>query len=123
MRYLTNEQLRSNLSLGRSAEQLLQPKKYDTYVKLRWIAIDRNRDSTYTTRYMECFDDGNENFTDIYEFSSVHPDEPEVLNTFDAIEEALEFVTTTYGAQPGKFVTAGMIQEEYRDYLNSDNSL
>src|ERR1700749_3204246 len=98
MKYLMNEQLRTNLSLGKSVEQWLPPKQYDNYLALRWITIDKNRDLTYTTRYSECFDDGDESFVDIGEFSPIDPDEPEELNTFDSFDKALHFVVVAYNA-------------------------
>ena len=123
MRYLMNEQLIPNLSLGKSVEQWLSPKQYDNCIVLRWVTIEKNRDATYTTSYAEYFDDGDEDFTDVYEFSYVNPDEPEVLNTFDSVDEALHFVAATYNASSNKFVTAGMIQDEYKDYLKSRNKV
>lgn len=38
---------------------------------------------------------------------------------FESITEALEFAMKTYQASETEFVTAGMIQEEYLDYLRS----
>jgi len=119
MKYLMNEQLRANLSVGKAVEQWLSPRQHENYVALRYLTIYKERNGTYSTSYIECFDDGDENFIDIGEFSALHPDEPAVLNTFDAIGEALQFVLDTYNATMDKFVAAGMIQEEYRDYLKS----
>jgi GH15 family glucan-1,4-alpha-glucosidase len=119
MRYLMYEQIRANLSLGKAVEQWLLPKQFDNYTALRWVTIEKNRDSTYTARYAECFDDGDENFTDVYAFSFLNPDEPEVVNNFDSIDEALQFASDTYSTRSDKFVTAGMIQDEYKDYLKS----
>jgi hypothetical protein len=114
-----NEQLRSNLSLGKSVEQWLMPETFDTYTLLKWITIERNKDFTYSTSYTEVFDDGDENFTDIYAFSYADPDEPAVLNTFGSYDEALDFVTEAYHAALDKFVTPGMLQDEYKDYLKT----
>lgn len=113
------EQLRDNLSLGRSVEQWLGPAIFPDYVTLRTLTISKERDSTYTTSYVEYFDDGHEDFTDIDAFSYLHPDEPELLNNFDTVDEALQFVLTSYNATPDKFVNTGMLQDEYRDYLKT----
>ncbi|TFF35043.1 hypothetical protein [Mucilaginibacter psychrotolerans] len=117
MRYLTSEQLSANLSLGKSVEQWLAPKEEDTYVVLRWLRIDKEKDLTYTTCYIECFDEGDEQFADIYEFSPIDPDEPEVLNNFASADEAILFVKDAYAASLDKFVNAGLIQDEYRNFI------
>ena len=57
----------------------------------------------------------------MYAFSYLHPDEPELLNNFDSVEEALQFALTNYNAKPDKFVNPGMIEDEYRDYLKTRN--
>jgi len=49
----------------------------------------------------------------------VDPDEPfGVINTFSSISDALAFASLTYNATEDKYVSSGMIQEEYRVYLN-----
>ena len=123
MRYLKIEQLKTNLSLGRSVEQLLPFEKRDDYVILKWLSIDKQRDLTYDTNYFECFDDGDEDFIDIVEFSYLNPDEPFITNNFETIDEALDFVVNTYSASLEKFVTGGgMIAEDYKDYLKTRKS-
>lgn len=118
-RYLTEEQLKSNLALGFAVEQWLSYYQEEDYVVIRWLRIDKERDQRYTVAYFECFDEGNADFLDIYEFSALNPDEPYgVLTQFDNSEEALRFSETAYEASIGRYVSAGMIQEEYRDYLH-----
>jgi len=119
MRYLIYEQIRANLSIGKPVEQWLPPKVHPNYVELRTLTINKERDSSYTTSYIEYFDDGNDNFTDIYAFTFRNPDEPEVSNNFDSIDEALQFALGNYNATPDKFVNAGMLQDEYKDYLKT----
>ncbi|WP_316812580.1 hypothetical protein [Pedobacter heparinus] len=117
-RYLLPEQLKSNLRLGKSVEQWLGHQQEDGYVILKYIAIEKERNGEYSLLYMEHIDEGNESFLDIYDFSYVDPDEPAVINLFDSVEEVLDFALNTYGASLDKYVSAGMIQEEYADYLN-----
>ena len=119
-RYLNEEQLKTNLSLGKVVEQWLGSKKEEDYVTLRWLSIEKERNGNYTVAFIECFDDRNSEFTDIYEFSSLDPDEPEgVLNTFVTADDALNFATSNYSASNSKYVSLGMIQEEYKKYLKS----
>jgi len=115
---LTKEQLTSNLRLGKSIEQWLSYIKENDYAIINWLRIDKEKDDMYSVSYFEVFDEGSEEFIDIYEFSKLDPDEPYgIINTFNSVEESLEFATRTYGASIDKFVSGGMIQEEYRDYL------
>jgi hypothetical protein len=118
--YLTEEQLKSNLSLGIAVEQWLGIYKEADYIIIRWLRIDQERDKNYTVAYFECFDEGNEGFLDIYEFSPLNPDELYgVLSEFNNFNDALKFAETLYESSNSKYVSAGMIQKEYSDYLNN----
>ena len=122
MIYLQNEQLRTNLSLGKTVEQWLGYKREEDYIILRWISIEKENSDEYSVAYIESFDEGSDDFLDIYEFSALDPDEPlGVINTFSTIDEALDFSLNEYGAKIERFVSTGMIQEEYRTYLNERN--
>ena len=59
MRYLEKDQLTTNLSLGKSVEQWLSFESKEGYTILRWLRINKERDSKYTVNFTECFDDGN----------------------------------------------------------------
>lgn len=54
--------------------------------------------------FTESLDEGNEDFTDIYDFSCLDPDEPAVITTFDSVKEALDFCTVNYHASNDKYV-------------------
>ena len=87
------------------------------------MRIDRNKDGIYTVAYFETFDDGSEDFLDVYEFETVDPDlEYGLKDSFQTYDEALEFSRQRYHCNNEKYVTAGMIQEEYRLYLLSRGS-
>lgn len=119
MIYLQNEQLRTNLSLGRTVQQWLGYKQKDGYIVLRWISIEKESSDEYSVAYIESFDEGSEDFLDIYEFSTLDPDEQlGVVTTFSTVNEAISFSLDEYNAKIDRFVSAGMIQEEYRTYLN-----
>jgi len=120
MIYLQNEQLRTNLSLGRTVEQWLGYKQEDDYIVLRWISIEKESSDEYSVAYIESFDEGSEDFLDIYEFSTLDPDEPlGIVTTFSTIDEAISFSLDEYGAKMDNFVSAGMIEAEYLNYLNN----
>jgi hypothetical protein len=117
MKYLLPEQLKTHLSLGKPIEQWLSHQKHDDYTILKWLRVDKEKNGTYSVSYTECFDEEDSNFLDIYKFASLDPDEPFIINSFGTINEALTFAADNYQASEGKFVSAGMIQEEYKDYL------
>lgn len=118
-RYLIPEQLKTNLSLGKAVEQWLGHQQGDGYVILKYIAVEKERNGEYSLLYIEHIDEGNKDFLDIYDFSYINPDEPAVINAFDSIEETLDFALNTYGASPDQYVPAGMIQDDYANYLNN----
>ncbi|ULT23506.1 hypothetical protein KUH03_30695 [Sphingobacterium sp. E70] len=114
-KYLAADQIRARLRLGKSVEQWLGVVQETDYTILRWLSIDKESDESYSVAYFESFDEGNEEFLDIYAFSLVDPDEPfGAIDTFSSITEALEFAEVTYKASPLKYTAAGMIQEEYK---------
>lgn len=117
--YLNEDQVRSRLNLGKPVEQWLGISDEVEYTVLKWLRIDKERNNTFTIAYFECLDDGNEEFADIYEFSTLDPDEPfGLLKEFDSVDDALTFSIDTYQASFIKFVSGGMIQDEYLGYLN-----
>jgi len=72
--YLTEDQLKS-IRFGRSVQQWLGSVEEDDYTILKWLRIDKERDGNFSVTYFESFDEGSEEFLDIYEFSIVDPDE------------------------------------------------
>jgi hypothetical protein len=118
--YLSQEQLIGNLRLGKSAEQWLSYVAINDFFVLKWLSIDREKTGGYSIAYFEVFDEGDSGFVDIYEFSTVEPDDiGGVINSFSTVDEALQFTVVNYSASLSKFVSAGMIQEEYLKYLGS----
>lgn len=119
VQYLKDDQIRARLRLGKSVEQWLGVVQEADYTILKWLSIDMESDESFSVAYFESFDEGNEDFLDIYAFSLADPDEPSgLIHTFYSIADALEFAAVTYKASPNKYISAGMIQEEYRDYIN-----
>ena len=120
IKYLTREQLMSNLLLGKSVEQWLTYEKESDYTILKWVRIDKEKSLKYSVSYFESFDEGNEGFLDIYEFSLLDPDEPfGVISVFESVEDALSFAETKHSVSIDRFVPAGGIQDEYQNYLNT----
>jgi len=120
MKYLIFDQAQTHLKLGKTIEQWIGAEEKDDYVILKWVTISREKDNLYIVGYTECFDEGNEDFIDIYAFSAVDPDEPfGIFNQFSSALEAIEFSLNKYGLSKDRFLNSGMIQEEYLSYLKS----
>ncbi len=124
MKYLQIDQLKTNLSLGKIVEQWIGHIIEKDYTVLKWIRIEKENDGEFSVVYIECFDEGDEDFVDIYDFSEIDPDVPYgVTNTFITIDRAIEFSIREYGAFINKFVNSGMIQDEYLAYLNTQKTI
>lgn len=79
--------------------------------------MERPAATTYVL-YQESFDDGDEEFCNIVEFSLVNPDADEEIS-FDSAEDAVSFATEQHGASIDNFVAGSMIVEEYARYLET----
>lgn len=120
MRYLNSQQLLTNLQLGKSVEQWLGYEKRVDYTILKWLRIDKEKSGEYSVTYFKMFDEGDEDFLDIYEFHTVDADEPYgIITTFKNVKDTLAFSTEKYKCKDDKYVNAGVIQEEYNDYLKA----
>lgn len=115
---LSDTQLKENLKLGKPLEQWISSQKKEDYIIIKWLRLDKEKGNTFNVAYFEVFDEGNENYLDIYEFSPLDPDYPYgIIDMFDSVESAIDFAVNSYGASLDKFVSAGIIQEEYLNYL------
>jgi hypothetical protein len=119
--YLLKEQLISALSLGKPVEQWLKVNRDNAgYTIITWLRIDKEKNGTFSVSYFEIFDEGDEGFLDIYEFSPLNPDEPfGVIENFPEYDQALSYSYKKHNAKLDKFVSAGVIQEEYKNYLKT----
>jgi hypothetical protein len=120
-RYLSPLELTSRVRLGKEVHQWLCRSEEADYTVLRWLYISKDKQQ-YTVNYIESFDDGSEEWTDVTEFSHLDPDE-EVEHSFTSVEEAVEFAIQTYAASSERFLPGGMLHTEYLDYWRSKNSL
>jgi hypothetical protein len=117
-RYLTPADLRQWLENGRAVEQWLDTRIDGSDRLIKWLRIHKDRRGGYEVTRFEVYDQGNESFIDIYEFSSYEPDEPfGSSQKFEDWEQALEYAVTEGGANPNRFVSDGVIQNEYADFI------
>jgi len=116
--YLTKEQLKAKLGLGKAVEQWLGHYESDGETILKWVRIYLEKEE-FNVLYIECYDQGSIDNLDISDFTVVDPDEPYgLLDTFYSLDEAIDFSINKYDAAIDKFLNNGMIKE-YFSYLNS----
>lgn len=118
--YLTQDQLESSLNVGKKIEQWLGSYENGGETTLRWVRIYPENKDEYNVMYVECYDQGNLEFLDVYAFTVIDPDEPYgIISTFSSMEEAIAFTIDQYDALKDHFVGDGKIQEEYLNYMNN----
>lgn len=86
-----------------------------------FLRIEREGSDAWTVRVSEVFDDGQEDFIDIYAFGYPDPDVPfVVVRSFQSVEAALAYAVQDLSASLDRFVNAGVIQDEYKDRYHPD---
>jgi hypothetical protein len=116
MRHIQRNDLTTYLIAGRSIEQLLPSGLVGGLATVRFLRIDRERSGKFSVAKFESFDEGAPNFLDIYEFSDIDPDLPYgEVTSFDDPVISIEYACNEYGASIDNFVSAGMIQDEYKE--------
>jgi hypothetical protein len=119
---LLEVQAKTRLSLGKSIAQFLSRQDEADYAVLKWLTISKGGDyKSYSIYYSEVIEEEEGGLLDIVELTPVDPDDSPIINEFDAIEEALDFATATYGASRHKYVAESMVSEQYTSYLKERN--
>ncbi len=116
--YLSPQELIARVHLGKEVEQWLSHYNEADYTVIRWISTAKE-EGQFGVTYFESFDEGDEEFHDVHEFSVIDPeDEPYgTTHLFDSVEAAVAFAIENYGASAEKFVASGMIYQEYAKHL------
>ena len=121
-RYLIEPHIKSALSRGKRVEQFLGPRESDGLACVQY-AVMSSRGAEFRIDVYEVEDVGSEDFLDIYEFPSSDPDgDPVVSIAADSLGAALDQASRQVAADPGRWVNAGVIQDEYQDYLSAPAS-
>jgi len=115
--YLAKSELLARIRLGKEVTQWLGHVDEADYTIIKWLAVGRTGNQYYVF-YNESFDEGDEHFLDVGEFTSVDPDAEEETS-FDSAEDAVSFAIEQRGASIDKFVTGSMLDEEYAKYLKA----
>lgn len=120
--YLSRLELQARLHIGKGAEQWLGHTDAGDYTAIQWLYLAQEDRCRYSVTYMESFDEGDEDWHQVPEFSLLDPDAEE-SKAFDSVEEVVAYAVQTYGASPDRFVPGGMLAEEYARYWQSKNAL
>ena len=117
-RHLTPEEAADALRRGRQVEQLLASEPHGGRATVRWLTISPRRGGAYDVIVHHVYDDGDEDFVDVAEFSPVDDDEgigegADLAQENDP-EAALE-AATAHGASPDRWVNAFVVGDEYAD--------
>jgi hypothetical protein len=115
--YLTKPELLARIRLGKEVAQWLGHVDEADYTIIKWLTIGKTSNQ-FSIFYQESFDDGDEYFGDIVEFTLVDPDAEEEI-FFDSAEDAVNFAIEQRGACIDKFVASSMINEEYARYAKA----
>lgn len=126
-RHLTTAAAVAALRRGASIEQFLGGAPVGAQRVVRWLTIVRLDQAHYQLRLHEVEDIGNPEFLDVTEFPPVAEDEyigeGRVLAVQASPEEALAFAEARAGTTPDRWVNAGMVCDEYGDYLSEGRDL
>jgi adenylate kinase family enzyme len=117
--YLILPYVRSALNRGDPVEQFLGGFEDGGEPAIRWIELRQEEDAVVLSLY-EVYDEGGEDWLDVYEFQPVgDPDEFGLAaeHRLSTLDEAIALAVERYGASPDRFVNGSMVQDEYRDYL------
>jgi len=117
-RYLNSFELTARLHIGKEVEQWLGHVEETDYTVIKWLYIAKETPQRYVVCYVESFDEGDEEWHQVAEFSLLDPDK-EVTHYFASVEEALTFASQTYGASIERFIPGGMMSAEYASYWHS----
>jgi hypothetical protein len=116
--YLSPQELIARVHLGKEVEQWLSHYNEADYTIIRWISVAK-KEGQFGVTYFESFDEGDEEFYDVHEFSVIDPEDEPYGTTylFDSVEATVAFAIENYGASAEQFVASGMIYQEYAKHL------
>jgi hypothetical protein len=120
MRYLSKSEAVRLANANRAIEQFLSPKEEAGVRVLSWVCIEKEREGGFLVSRFDVFDEGNLEHLDLYSFSFVDPDSPcEEVRGLETASSAVDVAVARFGANADKFVNAGVIQDEYADFLRA----
>lgn len=120
-RYLTESFIHSAISRGREVDQFLGGFSHEGQPAIRFVEM-RAAESGIVLSLYEKYDP-REEWYDVVSFGDldeVEQGEAAAEHHCESVADALVLAETLYGARPDRWVNAGILDDEYRDYLTSD---
>ncbi len=115
-RYLAIEEAKSAIKRGKEVEVFLGGCVKTGQKCIRWASFGLN-DNNYIGKVWESFDEGEENFLDVYSFSPASGEWDVPVN--QAASSEFEEVLKELGCPSDKLVNYGVVQDEYAEHLLS----
>ena len=118
-KYLNKQELKTILNLGKTVEVFLGRIHEDPQI-LTHLAVSKTDNNNLKVVIIDSYDEGNSEFTDIYEFSFVNPDMDFETHNFEDIDKTIDFIKAKFKLNEIKFINEGICQDEYVELLNSE---
>jgi hypothetical protein len=116
-RYLTPQQVHMQLHAGRNVEYWLGASGTGESTTIRFAVLQRESADEYSVTVWHKWDNGDEDWVDVYNFYDRNSEAEPYRATFETSEAAVAHAVEKLGANPEKFVGSGLIQDEYEDYV------
>ena len=116
-RYLTLQEAQQALRRGKSVGIFLGGFECNSEKCIRWASFNGN-ESEFIGRLWESYDQGSDNYIDIYTFDSPSGEYDEPVKVVHS--SSLENAANKLGISELNFVNQGVIQDEYLSYLESN---
>jgi len=120
-RYLIKEEIITLLNLGKPVEAFLGRLSDDEEI-LTWISLEKSKENQIVLNINEVYDEGSLDYLDIYDFSFVDSDMDFETLEFADLENAIEFIKDRFKFTECKFLTKGVIQDEYKKLLLTEGA-
>lgn len=116
--FLAPSMIGARLRAGEEVEQWLGPAKVGSGIVLRFVTLSPRGDGHVVT-LREHHDIGDDEWLDVYAFTSYRDDGEEPTAELGSAEEAIAYAIAQHGASADRFVAAGGMKSEYAAYLAS----
>jgi hypothetical protein len=115
-RYLTAQEAESALRRGKSVEIFVGGFDIEGEKCIRWASFTASGDEV-TGSLWEAFDQGSEDYIDLYTFDSPSGEYDEPVKV--VASKCIESAANQLGIKELKFVNGGVVEDEYISYLKS----
>ena len=119
-RHVSADDIASILRRGREVEALCGAGTRQG--TLRWVSLRTQKDAQVRATVFEVVLPGDLELLDVYEFEPAPGTNPEGVleqRTFSQADEAIAYLSSSWGVDSSRFVNAGVVQDEYYDYARS----